>query len=80
MKDKQPRTINPKVRPGPKAASVAIETPWKSNVASALKKPRPASGWPKPETAKRAPSGGPKQASRLQPKTKQAKLKNRKGS
>jgi hypothetical protein len=39
-----------------------------------------AAGWSKPEASKRAPSGGPKQASRLQPKVKQAKLKNRKGS
>ena len=83
MKGKQSRTINPKPKPGPQAASLAHAGNWESTVKNALAKKRPPEGWPKPEkpeTKRRAPSGGPKQASRLQPKTKQAKLKNRKGS
>jgi len=53
MKTSQPRTINPKARPGPKAASVAHAGDWESAVKNALSKKRPAGGWPKPETKKR---------------------------
>jgi hypothetical protein len=80
VRDKQPRTINPKPKPGPKPATVAHGGDWESAVKKALDKKRPAEGWPHPEVSKRAPSGGHKQASRLQPKARQARLRNKKGS
>lgn len=65
--DRAPRTLK-------------IEAQWEDAAKRAITKAKPPSGWPKPESSKRAPSGGPKQASRLQPKTKQARLKNKKGN
>jgi len=53
-KRQQPRTINPKPKPGPKAAVLAHAGNWESAVKNALAKKRPADGWPKPETKKRA--------------------------
>jgi hypothetical protein len=36
---------------GPEAQTVAIEGDWKDAIAKAMRKPRPLSGWPKPERA-----------------------------
>ena len=49
MKRESPRTINPRPRPGPKAASVAHDGDWEAAVKKALDKKRPAEGWPNME-------------------------------
>jgi hypothetical protein len=41
---------------GPKPRVLLSKRPkWEDEVAAALKKPRPAEGWPKPAVKKRAP-------------------------
>ncbi len=41
---------------GPAPESVSIDGPWESAVSKALKKKRPAEGWPKPEAKKKRKS------------------------
>jgi len=71
MARNQPRTINPKPKPGTRVATLSHTGDWEAAVKGALATKRPATGWPKPETKKRAPTGGPKHASRLQPKQRE---------
>jgi hypothetical protein len=51
--------------------TLKIEAQWEDAAKRAITKAKPPSGWPKPEASKRAPTGGPKHASRLQPKQQQ---------
>jgi hypothetical protein len=44
-----------KGRPGPEPERVKIDEPWEDAVAKALRKPRPAEGWPKGDDSKDEP-------------------------
>jgi hypothetical protein len=51
--------------------TLKIEAQWEAAAKRAITKAKPPTGWPKPESSKRAPTGAPKHASRLQPKQQQ---------
>lgn len=48
-----------------------IEAQWEDAAKRVSAKSKPPTGRPKPESSKRAPTGGPKHASRLQPKQRE---------
>jgi hypothetical protein len=43
-------------RPGPEPERLKIDGDWEQAVERALKKPRPADGWPKPQQKKKRPA------------------------
>jgi hypothetical protein len=49
---KAKKPSKPKQKPGPSEERLVIEGDWKDAVKKALRKKKPASGWPKPEPEK----------------------------
>ncbi len=46
---------NPPRKRGPKPETLVLPGPWEGNLGTALKKPAPPGGWPKPKPKKKGP-------------------------